>query len=426
MSPLLVVLYALVVPYLLLMLLVVVGILRREGPGPDPAAEEPAEWPSVDVILPARDEAEGLPAVLTSLTDQDYPGRFTVWVVDDRSRDGTAAVARGVAARDARVRVLRVELPSCRYAPKVNAVMRGVHAGDGEWIVTTDADCVHPRGWLRALLRHRARDVVMVLGHVDTAAPRRARGLLGRVEALDWTSLMLTSRALVRFGWSFASSANNQAYPRSAFDAVGGFGVAARAPSGDEDLLAQRLGRLRGGRFVFTDHPDARVVTAPQPSWAAFLAQRRRWVSRYQHLQQYRPAFLIGIALLGLQSLALATALLALPLWPAAAAAVLGLWAAKLGVETVGMHLGLARLGRRDLMGWPVLAWAALHPFMIATALVWSLLAPGSWRAGARGYRRRLLRAGWRRWRSQRLRAWRAAAGRPRAPLASRPGRTEP
>ena len=360
----------------------------------------PRVWPPVDLVLPAHNEASTLPAALASLLAQDYPGDVTLWVVDDRSDDGTADVVRAVAEHDPRVRLVSVRTPSRRMAPKVHAVACGIAAGSAPWIVTTDADCCHRRGWLRTLLASADVGDVMVAGYVETARPGRARGLLGHVEAVDWASLMLTNRALLRLGARVASSANNQAYRRSAFEAAGRFGVAGRAPSGDEDLLTQRLGTLPGASVAFADAPEARVLTGTTGSWLGFVRQRRRWVSRYQHPQHYHPGFLAGIAWLGLHSLSLALATLTAPWWPAGHGWLLASWAVVLPIVLTGMHLGLARLGRRDLMGWPVLAWALLHPFVIALAAVWAGLRPGSWRAGAEAYRLRLWRAWWRRaWR---------------------------
>ncbi|HZU16987.1 MAG TPA: glycosyltransferase, partial [Candidatus Dormibacteraeota bacterium] len=54
-----------------------------EPPSPDPAA-----WPSVGVLVPARNEAAMLPHTLPALLAQDYPGEWRVVVVDDRSQDG--------------------------------------------------------------------------------------------------------------------------------------------------------------------------------------------------------------------------------------------------------------------------------------------------------------------------------------------------
>ena len=74
----------------------------EEG-GPPP---EPAAWPAVAVLVPARNEAATLPQTLPALLAQDYPGDWSVVLVDDRSDDGTAAVARSLAAGDPRLRAV--------------------------------------------------------------------------------------------------------------------------------------------------------------------------------------------------------------------------------------------------------------------------------------------------------------------------------
>ena len=63
-----------------------------------PQAADPARWPALAVLVPARNEAEALPRTLPALLAQDYPGDWRVVVVDDRSADGTGAVARRPAA----------------------------------------------------------------------------------------------------------------------------------------------------------------------------------------------------------------------------------------------------------------------------------------------------------------------------------------
>src|SRR5271167_3809798 len=50
--------------------------------------------PRVDVVVPARDEAQSIGPVIASLLAQDYgagaPAAFAVMLVDDNSTDGTA------------------------------------------------------------------------------------------------------------------------------------------------------------------------------------------------------------------------------------------------------------------------------------------------------------------------------------------------
>src|SRR6266516_7870005 len=56
-------------------------------------APDPGRWPSVAAVVPARDEVAILPHTLPTLLAQDYPGAFSVVLVDDASTDGTGAVA---------------------------------------------------------------------------------------------------------------------------------------------------------------------------------------------------------------------------------------------------------------------------------------------------------------------------------------------
>src|SRR6516225_5750705 len=79
------------------------------APFPAPAAAEPDRWPDVVAVIPARNEAAMLPAVVPTLLGQDYPGALTVILVDDCSTDGTAEVAAGLGRQPGRPgRALRV------------------------------------------------------------------------------------------------------------------------------------------------------------------------------------------------------------------------------------------------------------------------------------------------------------------------------
>ena len=62
-----------------------------------PTAPEPAHFPRVVAVIPARNEAEGVGRAVASLLDQDYAGDFSIVLVDDHSHDGTAEVAREAA-----------------------------------------------------------------------------------------------------------------------------------------------------------------------------------------------------------------------------------------------------------------------------------------------------------------------------------------
>ncbi|MFD3838148.1 glycosyltransferase [Streptomyces sp. NPDC058642] len=122
-----------------------------------PERREPDEWPSVCVVVPARDEAAVLPASLPSLLAQDYPGTAEVFLVDDGSSDGTAELARELSQRygGLPLTVGSPGEPPAGWTGKLWAVRHGIglaRARDPEYLLLTDADIAHEPESLRALV----------------------------------------------------------------------------------------------------------------------------------------------------------------------------------------------------------------------------------------------------------------------------------
>lgn len=113
----------------------------------DPAPPDPAAWPAVVVVVPARNESDSLPKTLPALLAQQYPGPWRIVVVDDRSTDGSAGVARSLGApvREG------AALPE-GWAGKVWAMHQGVEGATEPYILLTDADILHAPGSLRRLV----------------------------------------------------------------------------------------------------------------------------------------------------------------------------------------------------------------------------------------------------------------------------------
>jgi hopene-associated glycosyltransferase HpnB len=121
-------------------------------------APDPAQWPSVVAAVPARDEAAILPETLPTLLAQDYPGAFSVVLVDDASTDGTGAVAMALGG-SAMLRVVSGSPPPAGWAGKVWAMAQGVTAaGECDYLLFTDADIAFEPGTLTALVRAAVAD----------------------------------------------------------------------------------------------------------------------------------------------------------------------------------------------------------------------------------------------------------------------------
>lgn len=122
-----------------------------------PSRREPQTWPSVCVVVPARDEAAVLPHSLPSLLAQDYPGRAEVFLIDDGSSDGTGELARELAERHGGLplTVGSPGEPPAGWTGKLWAVRHGIglaRARAPEYLLLTDADIAHAPGSLRELV----------------------------------------------------------------------------------------------------------------------------------------------------------------------------------------------------------------------------------------------------------------------------------
>jgi glycosyltransferase involved in cell wall biosynthesis len=122
---------------------------------------------SVSVVLPAKNEAEGLRRTLPALR-ACLPGAEVI-VVDDGSTDDTAAVAEALGAR-----VLRSPYSMGNGA----AIKRGARAATGEVIVFMDADGQHDPALIQGLLDRLAEGFDMVVGARDgSGQANRGRSL---------------------------------------------------------------------------------------------------------------------------------------------------------------------------------------------------------------------------------------------------------
>ncbi len=139
-------------------------------------ASDPAAWPRVCALVPARNESGVLPLTLPHLLAQDYPGPWRVVLVDDRSTDGTGDAARSLAS--SRLAVVDGDTLPDGWVGKVWALEQAAaFVDDAEYLLLTDADIVHAPSSLRTIVAESvahdlALDSRMALLHVNSAIER--------------------------------------------------------------------------------------------------------------------------------------------------------------------------------------------------------------------------------------------------------------
>jgi hopene-associated glycosyltransferase HpnB len=277
------------------------------------AAPPPAGWPAVAIVVPARDEADVLPRTLPTLLSQEYPGPVTLVLVDDGSTDGTAEVARDLAAQELARRaaardagdpaalggvgltVLSSAPPPAGWTGKLWALQHGVEfAGEAEYVLLTDADIAHRPGSLRALVEAAEAE------GLDMVSQMARLNITTRWERLVVPGFVYFFAMLSPFRWS------NR--PRSAVAAAaGGCSLVRRARLRDagglaavrgaviDDVAIARLVKRSGGRtwLGLADRVDS---VRPYPT----LADLWNMVARSAYTQLRHSMLLVTATAVGL------------------------------------------------------------------------------------------------------------------------------
>jgi chlorobactene glucosyltransferase len=212
-----------------------------------PAAGSSQAHPSVDLVVPARNEASRIHGCTTALLGQRYPREsLAIVVVDDYSTDDTASIIEPLARVDSRLQVIRAGPLPPGWTGKSHACWEGARLGSSEWLCFIDADTVAAPDLIgSAVAFARSRDVDML-----SLEPRQVLGSF-------WERLIIPS-GLLLMSWvvdlrrindprSTEAAANGQflLFRRDAYEAVGGHAAVHREIAEDKMLA----GLLKGAGY---------------------------------------------------------------------------------------------------------------------------------------------------------------------------------
>jgi len=249
------------------------------------ASNAVTEFTKFTIVIPARNEALNIKACVDSIMQQDYPvDAFEVIVMDDFSEDDTAFIVEALHHQYSNVHLMRLSdyfTPGELTAFKKKAIEKAVSRAHGDWIITTDADCIVPSGWLALYNQY-----IITKKPVFVAAPVmfiKTKGILNQFQILDFLALQGITAAAVGAGKHSMSNGANLAFEKAAFIAVGGYQGVDHIASGDDMFLMHKMKQTLSKPIGYLFHPGAIVQTAAMSTWKEFIMQRIRWASKARY-----------------------------------------------------------------------------------------------------------------------------------------------
>ena len=133
------------------------GILKRR-PAPT-LSEEGEALPTLSIIVPCYNEADGIEAKVSNLLACNYPlDRLEIVFADGGSTDGTVEILERLIPGDSPVRVVR-----CPQSGKINQLNFVLPQLTGEIIVNTDADAMMRPETLRTIVSEFSADAAVAV-----------------------------------------------------------------------------------------------------------------------------------------------------------------------------------------------------------------------------------------------------------------------
>jgi cellulose synthase/poly-beta-1,6-N-acetylglucosamine synthase-like glycosyltransferase len=311
----------------------------------------------VSVVVPVRNEAANIEALLQDFAEQTLPKKhFEIIVANDASTDHTALIVKQFQNKN-NLNLTLVSLPDAPVAaPKKRAIAEALKVANGTLIATTDGDCrVSPR-WLEAMAHAYAQTNAKFISGPVTFHDEPT-SWFNIFQTIEFASLIGTGGCLVAAGAPSLCNGANLAFERAAFDAVGGYAGTTHVASGDDELLMHKIAQQYPEGVVFLKNEAAIVRTQPAASWRLFYAQRVRWGSKWA--VNRRVATMVVAVFVFLVNLAF----LLLPLllsWPQTAL----LWFLKLLPEFWFLRAALRFLGKTHLVPW-IVPVQFFYPFYV-------------------------------------------------------------
>lgn len=246
----------------------------------------------LSIIIPARNEEKNIELGLKSLAANKYPkDKYEIILIDDHSEDKTYEIAKSL-----HIENLTIIKQDEGKQGKKQALKKGIARAKGELILTTDADCIYHRNWLRCMISFYENHQAKLLTGPIQFTPNN--NFLQRFQALDLIGLMAVTASGIQTERQFMANGCNMVFSKAIFDEVGGYRGNEHLASGDDMFLVHKFAEKYPEDIYFVKSEEAIVKTKAEPTLRTFLSQRKRWATKTVHYTDKRLIFLLGMVFL--------------------------------------------------------------------------------------------------------------------------------
>lgn len=213
---------------------------------PIPGTDALTPYPSVSIIIPARNEERNIEEALTSVLHLDYPN-YELIVLNDRSEDRTGEILNTLTTRYPQLKVVHINALPEGWLGKNHALYQGVQAATGDLLLFTDADIVmEPSTLKRAVLYFEAHPLDHLALWPEITSPDLALKIFMNTFTVFFCLYSRPWRAIDPKSKNFIGIGAFNLIRKSVYQAIGTHRAIALRP--DDDMKLGKLVKKHGFR----------------------------------------------------------------------------------------------------------------------------------------------------------------------------------
>ncbi len=233
------------------------------------------------IIIPFRNEEKNLPQLLNSISLLEYPDElFEVILVDDASdfKFLISDLSNSEQALHFRFQISIINNIRKSNSPKKDAINTAIAVAKNDWIITTDADCIVQKKWLKTFDAFIQKNNPKMIASAVTYTSDI--NFLESFQKLDLISLQGITMGSFGNNQAFMCNGANFCYQKDFFYSLNGFEGNEDIGSGDDVFLLQKAIKKDKKGVHFLKSKETIVNTHPENSWVNLFHQRVRWASK--------------------------------------------------------------------------------------------------------------------------------------------------
>ncbi len=187
----------------------------------------------ISVIVAAKNEAQNIPSLITSLSKQNYPKQnYEVIIIDDNSEDQTFEITKKSIEGLSNFIILKVV--EKKYVGKRGALQFGIEQAKHPNILITDADCTASENWIKAFSTKFYAGYDFIFG---VAPYKKNNSFINKVACFENLRTHILTFGFAKLGLPYSAAARSFGFKKESFIKIEGFKNTTDTLSGDDDLL---------------------------------------------------------------------------------------------------------------------------------------------------------------------------------------------